>query len=121
MTREGQRVVLITGCSSGIGRALAEEFLDRGDRVAATARNPESLDGLAGDRCLILSLDVTDAAVALLARLGYDPAMGARPVRRTIDQRIVNPLAELLLASEATGERTLRVDADGEDITLDLA
>ena len=68
-----------------------------------------------------LSLDVTDAAVALLARLGYDPAMGARPVRRTIDQRIVNPLAELLLASEATGERTLRVDADGEDVTLDLA
>lgn len=68
-----------------------------------------------------LTLDVTDAAVTLLARLGYDPAMGARPVRRVIDQRIVNPLAELLLASEATGERTLRVDVDGEDIKLDLA
>ena len=60
MTQDGQRVVLITGCSSGIGRALAEEFLDRGNRVTATARNPESLADLAGDRCLILPLDVTD-------------------------------------------------------------
>ena len=60
MTQDGQRVVLITGCSSGIGRALAEEFLKRGDRVTATARNPESLADLAGDRCLILPLDVTD-------------------------------------------------------------
>lgn len=55
-----QRVVLITGCSSGIGRALAEEFLKRGDRVAATARNTDSLADLVGDRCLTLALDVTD-------------------------------------------------------------
>lgn len=67
-----------------------------------------------------LSLDVTDAAMVVLGRLSYDPTMGARPVRRTIDQRIINPLAELLLASDATGHRTLRVDADGEDITLAL-
>jgi len=60
MTQDGQRVVLITGCSSGIGRALAEEFLERGDRVAVTARNTDSLAGLIGDRCLILPLDLTD-------------------------------------------------------------
>lgn len=34
MKRDSGRVVLITGCSTGIGRALAEEFLERGDRVA---------------------------------------------------------------------------------------
>ena len=62
MTRGDQRVVLITGCSSGIGRALAEEYLKRGDRVVATARNPESLADLVGDECLALALDVTDGA-----------------------------------------------------------
>jgi NAD(P)-dependent dehydrogenase (short-subunit alcohol dehydrogenase family) len=60
MTRDDQRVVLITGCSSGIGLALAVEFLNRGDRVVATARNPETLADLAGDSCLTLALDVTD-------------------------------------------------------------
>ncbi len=60
MTGSDQRVVLITGCSSGIGRALAEEFLRRGDLVTATARNAESLAGLADDECLALPLDVTD-------------------------------------------------------------
>ena len=54
------RVVLITGCSSGIGRALAAAFLDQGHRVVATARRPETLNDLAGDRTLILPLDVTD-------------------------------------------------------------
>ena len=36
-------IILITGCSSGIGAALAEEFHDRGHEVYASARRPESL------------------------------------------------------------------------------
>jgi NAD(P)-dependent dehydrogenase (short-subunit alcohol dehydrogenase family) len=42
------RVWLITGASSGLGRALAEAALGRGDRVVATARDPRRLDELAG-------------------------------------------------------------------------
>ncbi|WP_217238226.1 oxidoreductase [Streptomyces sp. AC555_RSS877] len=56
-------VWLITGCSSGLGRALAEHALERGDRVAVTARNRTSVTDLAaryGDRALALRLDVTD-------------------------------------------------------------
>ncbi len=60
MTKGDQRVVLITGCSSGIGRALALEFLARGHRVAATARSLTSIADLLGDGCLTLALDVTD-------------------------------------------------------------
>lgn len=56
-------VWLITGCSSGLGRALAEHALERGDRVAVTARDSTAVAGLAHkyrDRALALRLDVTD-------------------------------------------------------------
>ena len=56
-------VWFITGSSSGLGRALAEAALARGDRVALTARQPAALDGLLpghGGRALPLRLDVTD-------------------------------------------------------------
>lgn len=56
------RVWLITGCSSGFGRSLAEAALARGDSVVATARRVEQLGELAGsDRVFRVALDVTDA------------------------------------------------------------
>ncbi len=54
---------LITGCSTGIGRATAVELMKRGHEVVATARRPEVLDDL--DVTARLALDVTsDASVA---------------------------------------------------------
>ncbi|AUS79715.1 KR domain-containing protein [Actinoalloteichus sp. AHMU CJ021] len=56
---------LITGASRGLGRELAEQVLERGDRVAATLREPERLDGLVeehGDRLWRRQMDVTDTA-----------------------------------------------------------
>jgi NAD(P)-dependent dehydrogenase (short-subunit alcohol dehydrogenase family) len=58
------RVWLITGCSLGLGRQIARAALERGDRVVATARRPESLDELiasAPERALAVGLDVTRA------------------------------------------------------------
>ena len=53
--------VLITGCSSGIGRATAEAFLDDGWTVYATARDPDDIDGLGEhENCVVDELDVTD-------------------------------------------------------------
>lgn len=60
MTDDAARVALITGCSSGIGHAMAEAFLERGLKVVATARRPETMEDLAGERVLALPLDVTD-------------------------------------------------------------
>ena len=55
--------ILVTGCSTGIGRALVGELRKRGFGVVATARRPETLAELpAGDDLRILALDVTDAA-----------------------------------------------------------
>ncbi|CAG4997242.1 3-phenylpropionate-dihydrodiol/cinnamic acid-dihydrodiol dehydrogenase [Dyadobacter sp. CECT 9275] len=59
-----QKVWFITGASRGFGRVWTEAALERGDKVAATARNPESIADLQtkyGDNVLVLELDVTRA------------------------------------------------------------
>ncbi len=61
------RVVLITGCSSGIGEATARRLQDRGWRVYATARKLESLLALEAIGCRILPLDVEDEVSMLEA------------------------------------------------------
>lgn len=61
---------LITGCSSGFGQRLAVAAAKRGDHVIATARNVETIEGMAepyGGRMITLPLDVTDAAAAKIA------------------------------------------------------
>jgi NAD(P)-dependent dehydrogenase (short-subunit alcohol dehydrogenase family) len=68
--QHGSMIWFITGSSKGFGRHWAEAALDRGDRVAATARNPRQLDDLVekhGDAVLPLRLDVTDRAAAFAA------------------------------------------------------
>src|SRR3954470_12880115 len=54
------RTVLITGCSTGIGRATASRLAASGWTVYATARQPATLDDLAAAGCRTLALDVTD-------------------------------------------------------------
>jgi NAD(P)-dependent dehydrogenase (short-subunit alcohol dehydrogenase family) len=54
------KAVLITGCSSGIGRATAERLAADGWKVYATARKPETISDLKDKGCETLSLDVTD-------------------------------------------------------------
>jgi NAD(P)-dependent dehydrogenase (short-subunit alcohol dehydrogenase family) len=63
MTLTESPVFFITGCSTGLGRALATHVLDRGWRAAVTARDPKTVADLVdrhGDRAVALSLDVTD-------------------------------------------------------------
>jgi len=59
-----------------------------------------------------LKLVVTDSAERLLAEEGYDPTYGARPLKRVIQQRIENPLAQKILGGEFGENETVFVDAD---------
>jgi ATP-dependent Clp protease ATP-binding subunit ClpB len=62
-----------------------------------------------------ISLELTDAAKELLAREGFDPVYGARPLRRAIQREIVQPMAVRLLRGEFHDGDTILVDArDGE-------
>ena len=56
-----QPVALITGCSSGIGQALANVCLDEGYQVWATARDPQTLEGLVARGAMAMKLDVNDS------------------------------------------------------------
>ena len=72
--------VLITGCSTGIGRATAERLAGKGMRVWATARRPEDIEDLRAKGCEVLALDVADEqsmAAAVADVEGRDGAVGA--------------------------------------------
>ena len=66
-----------------------------------------------------MSLDITDRAKALLADKGYDPVYGARPLKRTIQRLIQDPLAVKILAGEFKEGDRVHVDAVGEEFTFD--
>jgi NAD(P)-dependent dehydrogenase (short-subunit alcohol dehydrogenase family) len=71
------KAVLITGCSSGIGRATALGLADSGWRVYATARRPEAIADLQEAGCETLALDVTDEASMRAAVDAVERAEGA--------------------------------------------
>ena len=62
-----------------------------------------------------ITLDVTDAAREFLAMDGYDPAYGARPLRRLIQREIGDKLARMLLSGEVSDGATVTVDTDPSD------
>jgi ATP-dependent Clp protease ATP-binding subunit ClpC len=63
-----------------------------------------------------LSIELTDAAKALLADKGYDPVLGARPLRRAIQREIEDVLSEKLLFGEFSAGEVIVVDAQGEGL-----
>jgi ATP-dependent Clp protease ATP-binding subunit ClpB len=63
----------------------------------------------------------TEAAKHLLAREGFDPQFGARPLKRTIQRRVVDPLSGKLLAGEVRDGAEVTVDAEGDQIRLSVS
>ena len=59
-----------------------------------------------------LELQVSETAIAELAKVGFDPVFGARPLKRAIQQRIENPLSKLLLEGKFLPKSVIAVDVD---------
>jgi ATP-dependent Clp protease ATP-binding subunit ClpB len=98
------------------------EFLNRIDETvvfhALDAKNIESIARIQL-KVLIerlqkmdLTMSVSEAAISELAKVGFDPVYGARPLKRAIQQRIENPLSKLLLEGRFPPKSTIPVDVD---------
>ena len=98
------------------------EFLNRIDETvvfhALDAKNIESIARIqlkvlmARLEKMDLTMQVSEAAIAELAKVGFDPVFGARPLKRAIQQRIENPLSKLLLEGRFPPKSTIPVDVD---------
>jgi ATP-dependent Clp protease ATP-binding subunit ClpC len=67
-----------------------------------------------------LTLELTDGAKALLADKGYDPTLGARPLRRAIQRMVEDPMSERILWKEFSAGQTVVVDAENGEITFQV-
>jgi ATP-dependent Clp protease ATP-binding subunit ClpB len=98
------------------------EFLNRIDETvvfhALDAQHIESIAGIqlkalqARLQKMDLRLEVTQAALVELAKVGFDPVFGARPLKRAIQQRIENPLSKLLLEGRYPPKSVIPVGVD---------
>jgi ATP-dependent Clp protease ATP-binding subunit ClpB len=66
-------------------------------------------------------LEVADGAVAELAKTGFDPVYGARPLKRAIQSELENPLAKAILEGRFAPRDTIRVDYRGGKMTFEKA
>ncbi|HSX65197.1 MAG TPA: ATP-dependent chaperone ClpB [Pseudoxanthomonas sp.] len=63
-----------------------------------------------------MALEISDAALALLGDVGFDPVYGARPLKRAIQAQLENPLAQKILSGEFGAGDTIEVDAEGSHL-----
>jgi ATP-dependent Clp protease ATP-binding subunit ClpB len=98
------------------------EFLNRIDEtVVFHALDAKNIEAIARIQLKVLqerlqkmdlTLEVSEAAIAELAKVGFDPVFGARPLKRAIQQRIENPLSKLLLEGRFPPKSVIPVDVD---------
>jgi ATP-dependent Clp protease ATP-binding subunit ClpB len=102
------------------------EFLNRiDDAVVFHPLSSSQIKGISHIQLQILAsrlqdmevrLEFSDAAIELIARNGFDPVYGARPVKRAIQQYVENPLAQQILAGAFIAGDRILVDADGDKL-----
>jgi ATP-dependent Clp protease ATP-binding subunit ClpA len=67
-----------------------------------------------------IELEFSPEAISRVAKLGYDPAFGARPIRRVIDERVRAQLAQLLLKQEVHRGQKVLLALRGEEFVFEL-
>ena len=109
-------------------KTVRPEFLNRVDEIITfTPLNQEQIKSIV---CLQLdiikkrladndiTLDINQSAIDLLAREGYNPDFGARPVKRAIQRLLLNDLSKTLLSGTLDCTKTIIVDANGDKLTF---
>lgn len=122
--REALRDVLMTE----LGAFFRPELLNRiDDTIVFRPLNRQDLRGILEIQIRRLNemlkerelrLDLSEAAKERLVELGYEPAFGARPLRRAILKQLQDPLAEAILAGGYASSETIWVDAEGEALSF---
>jgi ATP-dependent Clp protease ATP-binding subunit ClpB len=93
--------------------------LQRNQMAAIVDIQLNRLERLLGDRKIELTLD--EEARNWLADKGYDPAYGARPLKRVIQREVQDPLAELILAGKVADGQSVRVSAGSDRLLFEVA
>ncbi len=105
------------------------EFLNRIDEVVVFhALNQEQIEGIARIQLrslekrlaqMDIKLEVTPAAIAEIAKAGYDPVFGARPLKRAIQSQIENPLSKRILEGSFGPKSVVPVDSRNGEIVFE--
>ncbi|WP_019962291.1 ATP-dependent chaperone ClpB [Woodsholea maritima] len=113
---------------NAVRMAFRPEFLNRIDEVilfrrleaehmgSIVAIQIQRLAQLLADRRMTIDLD--DHAVQWLAQKGYDPAYGARPLKRVIQKELQDPLARMILEGSLKDGQAIHVSAEGDALTV---
>ncbi len=111
-----------------VAQHFRPEFINRIDEmVVFHPLKKDQIAGIAGIQLehlkkrladMELELELSDAVMASLVESGYDPVYGARPLKRAIQQRIENPLAQAILAGRFAEGTTIHADLDGDVIAF---
>ncbi len=131
LAEEGDYQVLKLAVMAEVKNFFRPEFINRIDEVVVF--HPLKDEHIAGIARIQLErvekrlarqeigLVVTDAALREIAKVGYDPVYGARPLKRAIQDYIENPLAKLLLEGRFAPKDTVRVDVQSGQFVFEKA
>ena len=121
----------IPGGRAGVEASFKPEFINRlDDIVEFESLSREQIAEIVDLQVALLlrrvrerelDIELTDTARTLIGDLGYDPTYGARPLKRVIQKRLVDPLALAILEGHFVPGDTVRVDARDGELVLDRA
>ena len=126
---QGDREKAVAAVEAALLNALRPEFLNRIDnRIVFDALTRDNMDDildiqlervrrLLADR--EMSLEITQAARKVIADIGYDPAFGARPLKRAITTHLLNPMSSAIVGGGYTAGDTVRVDVEDDCLTFE--
>ena len=109
-------------------QAVRPEFLNRiDDIIMFTPLTMEDITAIVGLQLNGLknmlsrqhiTIDATEEAIAYLAKMGYDPQYGARPIKRVIQREVLNALSKDLLSGKVTAESIVLIDAFDDELVF---